>query len=184
MKRVIPLGLDTRPRAMPLQDIARVLPSRPACPTNTRSETALFEASHHKAGLRTKEKAPPRRMTGPACLVTRGTAYLLVGQGSRDFFRLAQGKSSLPVQSNEKAPAQRGRVVVSVAVRKEAAAASRQASGHGCPGEQRKGPAADGASFLPRPQILDCGSAATFRLQIQPGSAGIVPTETRRSGAK
>jgi hypothetical protein len=90
-------------------------------------------------GYGPKKKAPPRRMAGPACLGTRGTAFLIVGQGA---------------QSNEKASAQRG----------------------GSLSPWQYGRRLDGASFLPRPQILNCGSAATFRLQIQSLRAGIVPT--------
>jgi hypothetical protein len=151
-----------------------------------KRNSELELAERDLRGLRTKEKAPPKGGRDQHVWVRRGTAFLLVAQGNTGFYRVAQSKTPLPAQA-KKSPAEAGQGLVSLEMRKGAASASGQCAWEQSVPETSKGkaPAADGASFLPRPQILDCGSAAAFRLQPQSGSAGIVPIESPpRSGAR
>jgi gamma-resorcylate decarboxylase len=168
---------------------------RPCQPAARRTSRGRAQSGRHRgrfahlyafSGAADQRKSPAKRRAGPACLGTQGTAFLLVAQGNTGFFRVAQSKTPLPAQA-KKSPAEAGQGLVSLEMRKGAASASGQCAWEQSVPETSKGkaPAADGASFLPRPQILDCGSAAAFRLQPQSGSAGIVPIESPpRSGAR
>jgi hypothetical protein len=136
-----------------------------------------IRSSHHKAGLRTKKK--PRQ------------------EGWRDqhvWVRGGRPSFSLDKEVGTSFASHKAKVAYSPKATKKPGAAG---EGRCLPGSTEGGccrikasewarlprrakerpPAADEASFLPRPQILDCGSAAAFRLQIQSRRAGIVPTE-------
>jgi hypothetical protein len=76
-------------------------------------------------------------------------------------------------------------MVGSLEVGKEAASVSRQASGNNRlpTHEQMKGPAADGVSFLPRPQIWIAEVPLPSACKYNPGTHGSFRQNARRSGS-
>jgi hypothetical protein len=135
---------------MPPQDIARALPSRLACPTNMGVPRPRYSKLRIiKRGYGPKKKPRQEGWRDQHVWVSGGRLSFSLDKEVGASFAWHKAKVAYSPKATKK-PGAAGRVVISLAVRKEAAAASRQASGRGCPDEQRKGPAADGASFLPR----------------------------------